>query len=95
MMTKQEILSGLNKVSETIATARDVLSRDQLMNMDGIDEEIRTIVASIADLPPEDAMEMRPVLNELLQNFRNFSEEVESKISNLDRPAAAQAAKAG
>lgn len=95
MMTKQEILSGLNKVSETIATARDVLSRDQLMNMDGIDEEIRTIVASIADLPPEDAMEMRPVLDDLLQNFRSFSEEVESKISNLNKPAAAQAAKAG
>ena len=95
MMTKQEILSGLNKVSETIATARDVLSRDQLMSMDGIDEEVRTIVASIADLPPEDAVEMRPVLNELLENFRSFSEEVESKISNLDKPAAAQAAKAG
>ena len=95
MMTKQEILIGLTKVSETIAMARDVLSRDQLMSMDGVDEQVRVLVGSIADLPPEDAAEMRPILNDLLQDFRSFSEEVESKISNLDPPAAAQAAKAG
>ena len=95
MMTKQEILIGLTKVSETIAMARDLLKRDHLMSMDGVDEQVRGLVASIADLPPEDAAEMRPILNDLLQNFRSFSEEVESKISTLDPPVAAQAAKAG
>jgi DNA-directed RNA polymerase subunit F len=91
MMTKHEILSGLNEMSEAITSARDGLSQDHLMNMDGMETKVRDIVASIADLPPEDAVEMRPVLADLLVNFQGFSQEVESKLSNLGPPVAAKA----
>lgn len=88
MMNKEEIVTDLNSMSELIAVARSGLSRNQLVEISDIQERIRGVVESITDLPPEDAVEMKPVLLELLSNFQEFSKEVEAKIGELQAASA-------
>jgi hypothetical protein len=87
MMKKEEIVTDLNSMSELIAVARTGLSRNQLVEISDIQERIRTVVESITDLPPEDAVEMKPVLLGLLSDFQEFSKEVEAKIGELQTAA--------
>ena len=88
MMNKDEILTNLNSMSELIAAARLGLTQNQLVEMDNIQDRIRTVVESITDLPPEEAMEMRPVLTDLLTEFEHFSNEVEAKIKEIQAASA-------
>ncbi len=88
MMNKEEIVTDLNSMSELIAVARSGLSRNQLVEISDIQERIRGVVESITDLPPEDAVEMKPVLLELLSDFQEFSKEVEAKIGELQAASA-------
>lgn len=87
MMNKEEIVTDLNSMSELIAVARSGLSRNRLVEISDIQERIRGVVESITDLPPEDAVEMKPVLLELLSDFQEFSKEVEAKIGELQAAA--------
>lgn len=86
-MNKEEIVTDLNSMSELIAVARSGLSRNQLVEISDIQERIRSVVESITDLPPEDAVEMKPVLLGLLSDFQEFSKEVEAKIGELQAAA--------
>ena len=88
MMTKQEIVADLSAMSDLIATARDGLSRNELMNLEGIQAKLTDVVESITDLPPEDAIEMKPLLSGLLTDFKEFSEEVNAKLSELNATVA-------
>lgn len=86
-MNKEEIVTDLNSMSELIAVARTGLSRNQLVEINDIQERIQSVVESITDLPPEDAVEMKPVLLGLLSDFQEFSKEVEAKIGELQAAA--------
>ena len=89
MMNKDEIVTDVNSMSELIAIARSGLTRNQLVEIDNIQGRIQSVVESITDLPPEDAVEMRPMLLELLSEFQDYSKEVEAKIGELQAAATA------
>lgn len=86
-MNKEDIVTDLKSMSELIAVARTGLSRNQLVEISDIQDRIRSVVESITDLPPEDAVEMKPVLLGLLSDFQDFSKEVEAKIGELQAAA--------
>ena len=83
MMTKEEILTDLDSMSTLISTAREGLSRNELIDLEGLEARVRGIVESITDLEPEEAVDMRPLLVELLTDFKDFAEEVQSKLTML------------
>lgn len=87
MMNKEEIVTDLNSMSELIAIARTGLTRNQLVEISDIQERIQSVVESITDLPPEDAVEMKPVLLALMSDFQEFAKEVEAKINELQASA--------
>lgn len=91
MITKDEIRRELSEVAEHIACARTTLSQDQLIDISGIPEKVRSLAGAIADLAPEDAAEMKPLLIELLDEFRVFSEDVKNKISQIQASTGSEA----
>ncbi len=84
MTTKDAIHQDLAAVAELIAVARSALSQDQLVDIGEIPEKIRAVMGSITDLPPDDAVELRPLLIALLTDFKSFSTEVTAKISDIE-----------
>lgn len=92
MSSKETILAELTKMSDIIATARDGLTRNELIQIEDVEGKVRGMVDSIAELPPEDAIEMRPPLVALLENFQAFATEVQAKISEISTAPASQEA---
>lgn len=83
MISRNDIRRDLAAVAEQIANARAALTRDELVDIAEIPEKVRLVAGDITDLPPEDASELRPLLAELLEEFKRFSDEVRSKISAI------------
>jgi len=86
-MSKEEIVTDLNSMSELISVARTGLTRNQLVEINDIQGRIQSVVESITDLPPEDAVEMKPALLSLMSDFQEFAKEVEAKIGELQAAA--------
>lgn len=84
MMTKDAISGELTVVAEMITMARSALARNQLVDIGEIPGKLRELMNSITDLPPEDAVELRPTLVELLTDFKSFASDVQAKIAELE-----------
>jgi hypothetical protein len=70
-------------LAEQIAQARIGLTRNELIDINEIPEKVRVLAGAITDLAPEEASEMRPLLMELLSEFKDFSNEVREKIAAI------------
>jgi len=84
MVDKSEIETELNAIAETIGAARAALARNQILEIREIPERMREVAGAITDLAPEDASEMRPPLLHLLADFKDFAEELRSKIQEIE-----------
>jgi DNA-directed RNA polymerase subunit F len=87
MTAKEDIRRELTAVAEQIATARAALARNELIDISGIPEKVQGVAGAIIDLAPEDAVDLRPMLMELLTDFKAFSEDVQSKIGEIQASA--------
>lgn len=90
MTVKQELEAELAAVAGSIETARAALSRDEIVEIREIPERMREVANGISDLPPEDAIEMRPALVSLLSDFKRFGEELQAKIEDIETAKAAE-----
>jgi hypothetical protein len=89
MTSQNDVRRDLAVVAELIATARAALMRNELIDLTDIPEKVRSVAGAITDLAPEDAAEMRPLLTELLSEFKDFSGEVREKIAAIQGNATA------
>ena len=83
MTSQNDVRRDLAVVAEQIASARAALMRNELIDLAGIPEKVRSVAGAITDLAPEEAAEMRPLLTALLSEFREFSGEVREKIAAI------------
>lgn len=84
MNSRQDLEAELNSVADRIGNARDALSRNEIVEMSDIPERMRTVADAITDLPPEEAVELRPALSDLLTDFKGFAEELKVKIGEIE-----------
>ena len=88
MTTKAELLTELSEISSAVSDARKKLDDDEHILLSGIDSRIAETCRSVVDLPPDDALEVRPILSTLLDDLKVFSEELESKVTTLSAEGA-------
>lgn len=95
MNSKEDLEKELAIVADAIVTARAALARNEIAQINEIPEKIRTVANAITDLPPEDAIELRPVLADLLADFKEFAEELNTKIGEIEAAGKVAAARSG
>jgi hypothetical protein len=95
MNSRQDLEVELKSVADRIGTARDALARDEIVEVSDIPERMRTVANAITDLPPEDAIELRPALADLLTDFKGFAEELKVKIGEIEAAGGAAARQSG
>lgn len=88
MTTKAELLTELSEISSVVSDARKKLEDDEHVLLNGIDSRIAETCRSVVDLPPDDALEVRPILSTLLDDLKIFSEELESKVTTISAQGA-------
>ncbi len=88
MTTKAELLTELSDISSVVSDARKKLEDDEHVLLSGIDSRIAETCRSVVDLPPDDALEVRPILSSLLDDLKVFSEELESKVTTISAEGA-------
>ena len=95
MNSKQELTDELKSVADRIGTARDALTRNEIVEMSDIPDRMRTVANAITDLPPEEAIELRPALSDLLTDFKGFAEELQDKIGEIKAAGGTAAGQSG
>lgn len=83
MNSQNDVRRELAVVAEQIANARAAMTRNELIDIAGIPERVRSVAGAITDLTPEEAAGMRPLLIELLSEFKEFSDDVRKKIATI------------
>ena len=86
MALKTEILDKLNSLNVEVTSAREGLLKGELHNLEKIHDRIEEQCQRIVDLEPEEAAEVKPDLDGLLDNLRTFSAEIEyvqAKVSEI------------
>ena len=83
MPTKDELVKGIDEMSKEITEAQLKLENEEAVELEGIETRIQSAMESIADLPPDDAIEMRPVLVGLLEKMEVFSNTLQEKIEEM------------
>ncbi len=83
MTSREAILSEMDELSDLISAAGDRLDHNELIMIKDIHGRVQGMVESITELPPEQAIELRPRLVALLDDFKSFSEKMQSKISEI------------
>lgn len=86
MAQKAEILDKLTELSDEVTHARESLLKGELVSLEGVQEQIETQCQAIVDLEPEDAADVKPNLDSLLNNLRLFSDEVayvQAKVAEI------------
>ena len=64
MTTREAILSEISEISEMISAARDRLAQNEIIMIKDINGRVQGMVESITELPPEQAIELRRVIDD-------------------------------
>ena len=83
MTDKTELLTELSDIASAVSEARRCLEGDDTIVLDNIGSRIEQSCRSVVDLPPDDALEVRPILSSLLDDLKDFSVELQSKVHSL------------
>lgn len=86
MTSKDEILAKLHGIAGELAHARESLLKGQLVPIENVNARIDEECAAILEIDPDDAVEIKPVLDELLLNLQTFSQEidyVQNKVAEI------------
>ncbi len=90
MAEKNEILNTLTELTTEVANAREGLLKGEVVRIDGVHAQIEAQCELIVDLDPEDAAEIKPALDGLLDDLRLFSAEIEyvqAKVAEILKEA--------
>jgi len=86
MASKEEIQSGLNALKTEVANAREKLLKGELIVIEDVNKRIDQHCLAIADLEPDDAIEIKPILDALLIDMKTFAQEisyVQNKVTEI------------
>ncbi len=86
MALKTEILEKLDSLNVEVTTAREGLLKGELHALEKIHDRIEEQCQRIVDLEPDEAAEVKPNLDGLLDNLRTFSDEiqyVQAKVAEI------------
>jgi len=83
MPNKSDLLNDINAMAAEVGTAMEKLESNEIVTLEGIEPRIREVMEAVADLPPDDAVDMRPALVALLEKMEFFSTSLQEKIDQL------------
>ena len=84
-MTKDEIISEIGSLRSIVAMGKDKLKEGQYLDMNMMQAKGDNACEEVAELSPEDAIEVRDPLNALLDDLKAYADFVAS-----DSPKKAQ-----
>ena len=72
-MTKDEIISEIGALRSIVAMGEDKLKEGQYLDMDILQAKVDNACEEVAELSPEDAIEVRDSLNALLDDLKAYA----------------------
>jgi hypothetical protein len=93
MASKEDIHAGLSELMVEVKNAREKLLQGELIVIDNVNQRIDGHCLAITELEPDDAIEIKPVLDALLNDMQTFSQEisyVQNKVSEILAKQSAQ-----
>jgi hypothetical protein len=91
MPNKEEVVSAIEGMANEITAAREGLLKGEIIKMDNINERLEVACQDALELEPEDAISLRPQLDDLLEDLRTFAAEVDyihEKVAEIHKQQA-------
>lgn len=82
-MTSNDIADKMRKLSEFILDAEASVRRGKMVDITGIDKDINIICSRATSLPPAQAMEIQPLMAELIGNLERLGMALKDFKQNL------------
>lgn len=82
-MTANDIADKMRKLSEFILDAESSVRSGKMVDITGIDKDINTICSRATSLPPAQALEIQPVMAELIGNLERLGMALKNFKENL------------
>ncbi len=76
MPTKEEVISEIEVMAAEVTAAREGLLKGQIIDIPNINGRLDATCQDVVELEPEEAISLRPQLDNLLDDLRTFSDEV-------------------
>ncbi|MEE2688374.1 MAG: hypothetical protein VX430_03005 [Pseudomonadota bacterium] len=92
-MTKDEIISEIDSLRSIVAMGKDKLKEDQYIDMNLMQEQVDITCKEVAELSPEDAIEVREPLNALMEDLKSYAVYIENLDSDENDGSAAPSEK--
>ena len=84
MPTKDELTADINAMAVEVTEALTSLKNDEDVDLVNIEPRVRAAMDSVGDLAPDEAVEMRPLLVNLLEKMEEFSLVLQGKIDEIN-----------
>ena len=81
-MTKDELIAEITMLREIVAMGHDRLAENQYIDMALMQSKVDAACQEVADLPPDDAAEIRQSLNSLLEDLVKYSSSVSQIVAD-------------
>ena len=90
-MTKDDIISEIEALRSIVAMGKDKLKEGQYLDMDMMQAKVDNACEEVAELSPEDAIEVREPLNALLDDLKTYADSITSDSSEKAQESNAEA----
>ena len=90
-MTKDEIISEIGALRSIVAMGEDKLKEGQYLDMDMMQAKVDNACEEVAELSPEDAIEVREPLNALLDDLKTYADSITSDSAEKAQESNAEA----
>ena len=90
-MTKDEIISEIGALRSIVAMGEDKLKEGQYLDMDILQAKVDNACEEVAELSPEDAIEVRDPLNALLDDLKAYANCVASDSAEKAQESSVEA----
>lgn len=95
MPTKAELLSDLEGLATEVSDARAALLKGELKDIKNVNDRLEEHCQAALELEPEEAGEIKPILDEILTDLKTFAAEVnyiQKRVEEIHKQQAEEAA---
>lgn len=83
MSEAQNIIQRMNELTQFVSQSNDIIKGGQMVDLTGLDDEVASLCDRTVALHPQEAMQVQPVMAELISKLEELGRTLQQFQNNL------------